>query len=256
MIAITARRHLLPASIVALSGAAWATLWLNDSSHAAMHGHHHHGAVAGATAPLPAALMFIGSWTMMTVAMMLPTSLPVLRTFQTIAGARKDRALLVGLVASGYLVTWASFGASVHVAELGLRRLALASLWAREHAWTIGGVILLGAGSYQFTPLKYRCLDKCRSPLSFVIEHWQGRHERRQAFRLGVHHGLFCVGCCWALMLLMFVVGTANVVGMLVLGMVMAVEKNVTWGRRLAGPLGVVLIVWGIVTLVAAGVST
>ena len=82
------------------------------------------------------------------------------------------------------------------------------------------------AGLYQFTPLKYACLDKCRSPLSFITEHWRGSHERTQAFRLGVHHGLFCIGCCWSLMLLMFAVGVGNLGWMLVLGALMAIEKT------------------------------
>jgi len=110
--------------------------------------------------------------------------------------------------------------------------------------------VLLLAGAYQFTPLKYRCLEKCRSPLSFVIEHWQGRNHRQQAFRLGFDHGLFCVGCCWALMLLMFVVGTTNLGWMLILAAVMALEKNTRWGRMLSAPLGMALLSWGGATLV------
>lgn len=102
------------------------------------------------------------------------------------------------------------------------------------------------AGVYQFTPLKNRCLEKCRSPLSFVVEHWQGRNDRRHAFRLGVDHGLFCVGCCWALMLLMFVTGLGNLAWMFLLAAVMAVEKNVAWGRRLSAPLGLSLLLCGV----------
>ena len=98
------------------------------------------------------------------------------------------------------------------------------------------------AGIYQFTPLKYHCLDKCRSPMGFVMGHWRGNHEWRQALRLGLDHGIFCLGCCWSLMLLMFVVGTGNIGWMLVLGMAMGVEKNMPWGRRLSAPLGVVLL--------------
>jgi predicted metal-binding membrane protein len=110
---------------------------------------------------------------------------------------------------------------------------------------------LVLAGLYQFAPLKYACLDKCRSPLSFITEHWRGSHERTQAFRLGIRHGLFCIGCCWSLMLLMFAVGAGNIGWMLVLGAVMAIEKNLPWGRRLSKPLGVVLVLWGVA--IAAG---
>jgi predicted metal-binding membrane protein len=104
---------------------------------------------------------------------------------------------------------------------------------------------LLVAGGFQFSRLKYRCLDKCRAPLSFVMEHWRGRHDRRNAFVLGIHHGIFCVGCCWALMLLMFGVGVGNVGWMLGLGAVMAIEKNLPWGRKLSAPVGAALLACG-----------
>jgi predicted metal-binding membrane protein len=81
--------------------------------------------------------------------------------------------------------------------------------------------------------------------LSFVTEYWRGRQERRNAFLLGTHHGLFCVGCCWALMLLMFAVGVGNIAWMLALGALMAAEKNLPWGRKLSAPTGVALIGWG-----------
>jgi predicted metal-binding membrane protein len=100
--------------------------------------------------------------------------------------------------------------------------------------------LLLVAGAFQFSAMKYRCLDKCRSPLSFVTSRWRGSRERWHSFTLGVEHGAFCVGCCWALMLLMFVTGTASLLWMVALGGVMAVEKNAPWGRRLSTPLGVV----------------
>jgi predicted metal-binding membrane protein len=101
------------------------------------------------------------------------------------------------------------------------------------------------AGLYQVTPLKYYCLEKCRSPLHFVVTHWQGRRDRLQAFRLGVRHGLFCVGCCWSLMLLVFAVGVGNLGWMLMLGAVMALEKNLPWGRWFSALVGALLVCWG-----------
>ncbi|HYB54621.1 MAG TPA: DUF2182 domain-containing protein, partial [Alphaproteobacteria bacterium] len=116
------------------------------------------------------------------------------------------------------------------------------SAWLTLNAWVLGVGLLALAGLFQFSALKYRCLDKCRTPLSFVIAHWRGKAEARRALLLGLRHGMFCVGCCWAIMLLMFVVGTGSIGWMLALGAVMAVEKNMTWGRRLSAPLGAALL--------------
>jgi predicted metal-binding membrane protein len=244
-------RTMLTVCILLIAALAWLALWLLDGpTHLSWHhpGLSHHGAHGG---PLTlAALLFIAGWTLMTVAMMLPTSLPVVTLFHTIAGRRADRSLLLALTVSGYLIIWAMFGMLVYVGYWLWQWLTGLSPWLAEHLWAGAPALLLLAGLFQFTALKYRCLDKCRSPLSFVMEHWQGRRHRWQAFKLGADHGLFCVGCCWALMLLMFAVGAGSLVWMMVLALVMAIEKNVSWGRKLSAPLGVVLIGWGAALLV------
>jgi predicted metal-binding membrane protein len=106
---------------------------------------------------------------------------------------------------------------------------------------------------YQFSALKYRCLDKCRAPLGFLVEHWRGARDAWQALSLGGKHGAFCVGCCWAMMLLMFVVDTADIGWMLALGAVMAAEKNLLAGAggRLAAPVGAVLLLAALCTMLA-----
>lgn len=236
-------RTALVGSVGLVSIAAWLMLWqFGGTLHAPVHHSRH-------AAPGSFGLLFVGSWTVMTMAMMLPTSVPLLATFQTIAGGRRDRSVLLALVVSGYLAMWAAVGFVFYEAGILLQQLADSSPWLQARPSMAGGALFITAGLYQFTSLKYRCLDKCRSPLSFVLGYWQGVHERRNAFRLGVHHGLFCVGCCWALMLLMFAVGVGNVVWMLLLGAVMAIEKNVSWGRRLSAPLGALLVIGGLATL-------
>lgn len=220
---------------------AWLSLWLSDRSHDGMlHSLHGLHAFAGG---VELALVFIAGWTVMIVAMMLPTSLPLVLLFRAVVRQRRDRTLLTALLVVGYLATWTLFGMIVYSGGWALQEIIGRSAWLGANAWVLGAGVLGLAGAYQFTPLKYHCLDKCRSPLSFVTEHWQGSRERSQSFRLGVHHGVFCVGCCWSLMLLMFLVGAAGaLLWMLVLGAVMAVEKNVSWGRRMSAPLGVLLI--------------
>jgi predicted metal-binding membrane protein len=235
-------RPLLVASVGLMSVTAWLTLWQFG---VALHGPVHSHADSGTAF----ALLFVCAWTVMTVAMMLPTSVPLIATFDTIAGRRRDRGLLVTLVIVGYLVTWTLVGLLFYAIAIPIQRLAHVNPWVHTHAGAWSAVLLLVAGIYQFTPLKYRCLDKCRSPLSFVLEHWQGQHDRRNAFWLGVHHGLFCVGCCWALMLLMFAVGAGSLGWMLLLGAVMAIEKNVSWGPALSAPLGLLLVMGGLMVL-------
>jgi predicted metal-binding membrane protein len=144
----------------------------------------------------------------------------------------------VTLLVAGYLGVWAGFGILVHAADLGVHRAVDASPWLRGRPWLVGAAVFALAGIYQFSPLKYRCLQQCRSPYSFIVGHWRGSDEGRHALELGARHGVFCLGCCWSLMLLMFAVGVGNLAWMLALGVVMAVEKNVRWGRRLTVPVG------------------
>jgi predicted metal-binding membrane protein len=235
----------------ALIGLAWAALWLWAQSPYGRYLDHGDWTKLGLSASLcsgvPAADMllpatlYVGGWVLMLTAMMLPTTLLLLETYRRLTRQRRDRWLLVGLVITGYLSAWLGFGVAAHALDLALHEAVAGSPWLVINGWAVGAIVVAVAGLFQFSRLKYRCLDKCRTTMSFVIEHWRGQRDRLQAWRLGWHHGLFCVGCCWALMLLMFVVGTGNVGWMLLLGTVMAAEKNLPWGPRLRIPLGLAL---------------
>ena len=206
----------------------------------------HEGLAEVSLGQTPVLLVFVAGWALMSAAMMLPTSLPLVVLFHQLVHRRPDRMWLVVLLVAGYLGVWILFGVVIHVGDWGLHHVTEQVAWLHSNAWVIGAATLLVAGVYQFTPLKHRCLERCRSPFSFVVEHWRGRHEQAQALWLGVHHGIFCLGCCWSLMLLMFAVGAGSLGWMLALGAVMAAEKNAPWGRRLSAPLGVLLIAWGV----------
>jgi predicted metal-binding membrane protein len=188
-------------------------------------------------------VLFISGWTLMTVAMMLPTSLPLIALFRHIVRYRPNRRRLIIFLLAGYLGVWMGFGGVAYLGDWMLHEAVEQNLWLALHPWLISASIFFLAGIYQFTPLKYHCLDKCRSPLTFIMEHWHGRHDQYEALALGIRHGLFCLGCCWSLMLLMFAVGMGNLGWMLALSTVMAMEKNLSWGRRLGKPLGVILVV-------------
>jgi predicted metal-binding membrane protein len=188
------------------------------------------------------ALLYVGGFVLMITAMMLPTTLPLVDMFSRLVETRNDRGRLITLLVFGYLAIWTLFGVVAHLFDRALHALVTASPWLVFNGWIISACVLALAGGFQFSALKYHCLDRCRTPLSFVMEHWHGRAEARGAFVLGLHHGLYCVGCCWAIMLLMFVVGTGSVGWMLALGAIMGIEKNAPWGRVLSAPLGIALI--------------
>jgi predicted metal-binding membrane protein len=199
-------------------------------------------------------VVFVVGWTLMTVAMMLPTSLPLLAFFQSLVRTRPDRVLLVALLVTGYLSVWIAFAMVVHAGDQGIHAAVERSGLLEENVWVIPAATFVVAGLYQFSSLKYSCLTVCRSPVAFVMQSWRGS-ARRDAFRLGLHDGLVCAGCCWALMLLMFAVGVGSIVWMLALSAVIATEKNASWGRRLSSPLGVLLIVGGLVLALAGALG-
>jgi predicted metal-binding membrane protein len=211
-------------------------------------------AVPGGDVVVPAVLHATG-WLLMIVAMMLPTTLPLLEKFRRMTQGRGDAASLLALVVAGYVGVWFAFGLVAHALDRLLLDATPASPWLVANGWIVGAAVIAGAGAFQFTELKRRCLEKCRTPLSFVMQHWRGGHERRSALALGLHHGAFCLGCCWALMLLMFVVGTGSIGWMLALGAAMAVEKNAMWGRRISAPLGIALLAVAAATVAVNAVA-
>ena len=230
--------------LTALVLLAWYALWLWGRSpygHLLMHGPAHLGPAAHS--PLLFATLFVVGWTLMTVAMMLPTTFPLILLFYRMVCGRAAAAWLLLLLVLGYLGSWLMCGVVLQAVNWLLQSAIVHVAWRAGVAWTSAAAILTIAGLYQFSSLKYACLDKCRSPLSFITSRWQGGNESAQALRIGVEHGIFCVGCCWSLMLLMFIVATGSLAWMLLLGAVMALEKNFPWGRRVSAPLGALLLV-------------
>ncbi|MEO8118127.1 MAG: DUF2182 domain-containing protein [Rhodoferax sp.] len=250
------RRVFVPV-LVALIALAWVTLWAWARSPYGRYLEHGDWTASGPAAFLcrvvPAGdvvvpmVLYASAWILMTAAMMLPTTLPLFNTFDRLTAQRPDHGRLLLLLGLGYVAVWGAFGLLAHALHSGVLSLIASVPALAWHGGLIGAAIMALAGAFQFSKLKYRCLDKCRAPLSFVVQHWRGQAQARHAFMLGAHHGLFCVGCCWALMLLMFALGTGSLGWMLLLAAVMAIEKNVRWGKRLSTPLGVALLSWAVV---------
>ena len=235
--------------VAGLAALAWTALfWL----HGTMAGHHHiHG--RGATlltifgtqaeeSRIKWGVLFLAGWILMTIAMMLPTILPFVETFRHLTRGRRDQGYLLSFLLLGYLSVWLAFGVVVLCLGDAASRI-MAPLLSLPGNWPLpAAAFFLTAGIFQFLPLKYHCLDRCRSPLKCIAERWEGTRPGRNSFELGLRHGVSCVGCCWALMLLMFAAGSSHMLWMLALTVVMSVEKNMPWGRRLAKPLGILLL--------------
>jgi predicted metal-binding membrane protein len=252
----TAERRTLPLAFVGgLSLLAWTLLAVWSASPYARYLEHGGWDRLGALAALcrsvpqgelivPAALYAL-AWLLMITAMMLPTTLPLLGIFTRVTASRPDGGALLARVVAGYAVAWLGFGLLAHGLDSALHLAAENIDWLVGRGELAGGAVLIAAGAFQFSALKYRCLERCRTPFAFINERWHGRAPAREAFRIGLDHGVFCVGCCWALMLVMFVVGMGNLGWMLLLAAAMAAEKNLPWGRRLRTPIGLGLMAWG-----------
>ena len=177
--------------------------------------------------------------------MMVPTSLPLLALFSRMTAHRPRSHFWVAALLSGYLGIW-SLGGGVVYGLLGTISLVTHE-WGVENmsGWTSASVACLVAGGYQLSSWKYACLDHCRSPLMFLMQHWKGSRPLAEAIGLGLRHGLWCIGCCWLLMIVLVVIGSGNIWWMLIFGFAMGLEKNALWGRKLSRPAGVFLVVGG-----------
>jgi len=183
-------------------------------------------------------------WSVMMVGMMALAALPVLLLFARMH-ARDDRSMApaVPSFGLGYLAVWLAFSACATAAQWALHEHALLSSTMATSSTLVAGIILITAGIYQLTPLKTGCLAHCRSPLGFLMSSW---HDGAGgAFRMGLHHGIFCLGCCWALMALLFVVGVMNLAWVGVITLFILAEKLGPAGVRVARAGGAILLAFG-----------
>ena len=204
----------------------------------------HDAVLTGTARALPAAIVaFLVTWQLMTAAMMLPTSLPMIRAFAVTTRSQRRPWRAMAAFLAGYFVIWTAFAILALAGDAIVHWLVDSWAWLAARPWLISGGILVAAGAFQFSPIKERCLAECRSPVQFLWRHY--RPGIANAWLLGLRHGVFCLGCCWALMLAMFAVGVGSVIWMAALTGVMLVEKTSRHGRRLVPIVGVVLVVWG-----------
>jgi predicted metal-binding membrane protein len=190
-------------------------------------------------------LMFI-MWTVMMIAMMTPSASPMVFLFAKIDRQRQTQRNPIAtswVFLAGYLVIWAAFSAVAVLAQWGLHSAALLSPMMVSTSALLGGSLLVAAGVFQLTPLKHACLHQCRTPLGFLISEWRNGYQG--AFVMGLKHGYFCTGCCWALMALLFVAGVMNLLWVAAIAGFVLVEKIAPAGHWLGKAAGILMIGWG-----------
>jgi predicted metal-binding membrane protein len=193
--------------------------------------------------------MFV-MWSIMMVAMMVPSASPTILLYATLNRKRAQQKrpyASTGIFLAGYVAVWTAFSVIATLAQWGLHAAALLSPIMVSTSSVFGGILLIAAGIFQWTPIKHACLNHCRSPLDFLSSHW--REGTAGAFSMGLRHGFYCLGCCWALMALLFVAGVMNLLWIAVIALFVLIEKIVPNGPIIGRITGGMLIMAG-VTLV------
>lgn len=200
-------------------------------------------------------LMFL-MWAVMMTGMMVPSAAPMLLLFATVNRRRQEQSrpyVSTGIFLSGYITIWLGFAAVATVGNWGLHANDLLDkMMGGSTSGYLGGGLLLTAGIFQWSRLKYACLTQCRSPLSFLMTDW--REGPGGALKMGLKHGIYCVGCCWVLMLLLFVLGVMNLLWIAALAAFVLLEKIVPGAERVSRATGSLLVLWG--ALMISGVVT
>jgi predicted metal-binding membrane protein len=240
----------LPGAVLAAIAAAWALAAAAQAT-GATGALHHDALLEGELAFGLALALFLLAWQAMIAAMMLPSSLPLVGLFaRTSAGQARPRTAMAAFL-GGYALIWSMFAWAAFIGDSVLHGLVDRSPWLAARPWLIAGGVLVAAGAFQFTALKDRCLRQCRNPGAFLLARY--RRGAGNAFRLGRDHGLHCLGCCWALMLVMFAVGVASLWWMALLTALMVLEKTGRHGARSVPLTGLVLLAWGGLVLAHPG---
>ena len=209
--------------------------------------HQMHGMDGGPWTDLGTLAWFLGVWVVMMAAMMLPSVSPTVALYSRMTETRSPIAPL--FFTSGYLVTWAGVGLLAFVvADVGGRIVGDGFSWNHAGRW-VAGVTLVLAAVYELTPLKDVCLGKCRSPVGFLLGSW--RSGLSGALQMGVKHGAWCAGCCWALMAALFALGVMSVAWMAFVAALIAAEKTLPWGRAVTYGTAALLLALGVMLLVA-----
>lgn len=229
------QRNVLLASLLTVTAVSWIVVIRQPGMNAG----------AGLTMGMTTAV-FLSAWVAMMVAMMFPTAAPMILMFAMVSAGKKQRSqpsVPTSIFVSAYLLVWVAFGALAYGVAVGADALSTRWTWAMDNATRASAILVVAAGVYQLSPLKNLCLSKCRSPLSFIMTSW--RDGRAGAFRMGLEHGMYCLGCCWLLFVILFPIGLMNIGAMVALTLLIFAEKSLPIGTIIGRVVGAALILYG-----------
>lgn len=189
--------------------------------------------------------LFLAMWVAMMMATMFPSAAPMIMIYRRM---RRGDPLSVTLFVGSYLVLWSAVGAAAYLISALVESAAADSPWVAANWGRAGGLLLISAGAYQITPLKQVCLRQCRSPLTFVMTRW--RDGRTGALRMGATHGVYCIGCCWLLFLILIPLGAMNAPAMVAIAAVIFAEKALAHGRPIGVAASTVLAGYGMLVVI------
>ena len=236
---LSVQRNVILGLLLALAAAAWAVLvWQSADADMDM-------TVASSAMGLRAP-MFLAIWVVMMVAMMFPTAAPMILTFHRVQAGKRQRGdtfVSTWVFVAAYILVWTLAGVAAYAGTLAAEAIAVRAALSPATAARIGGAVLVAAGIYQLTPLKDLCLSKCRTPIAFIMTSW--RDGAAGALRMGLLHGLYCLGCCWLLFVILFPLGIMNIGAMAAVTLIIFAEKTLPWPRLAPYAAAVALVLYG-----------
>jgi predicted metal-binding membrane protein len=247
ILSLRAQRNVILATLLGLAAAAWGLLvWQATHADAMMAMRPTMGIGAG---------LWLAIWVAMMIAIMFPTAAPMILVFGQVHATRRQRErpfVPTWVFVAAYILVWTLTGAVAYAVAVAAERLAAQSPWLMANAGRLGGLVLVAAGLYQLSPLKQVCLARCRSPLAFVMGSWRDGYGG--AFRMGLEHGFYCLGCCWLLFVILFPLGMLNIAALAALTLLIFAEKSLPFGQRIRQLAALALIAYGLLEVALPGV--
>jgi predicted metal-binding membrane protein len=242
---LSVQRNVILGLLLALAAGAWGVLlWQSADADMDM-------TAASSTMGLRAPL-FLAIWVTMMVAMMFPTTAPMILTFHKVQAGKRERGdafVSTWVFVAAYILVWTLAGVAAYAGALAAEAIAVRGALSSTTAARIGGAVIILAGIYQLTPLKDLCLSKCRTPITFIMTSW--RDGPLGALRMGLLHGAYCLGCCWLLFVILFPLGIMNIAAMAVVTLLIFAEKTLPWGRLAPRATAAALVAYGAVVIAA-----